>query len=273
MCYKHCVYFSFLLLPSFFGGGIFFTNCFIGEKIVMYTVYVHKNLKNEKYYVGCTSQEPKERWDSGWGYHNNSKMWSDIQNSDWNTDWVHGILGKFENKDEALKYEAFLIAMLDTIENGYNTSSYSGGTYKRSEVTKRKISDSMTGENNPMFGMTGENNHWYGKHHTEEAKRKISEARIGEKHPMYGKHHSEETRRKMSESHTGKHHSEESKNKIRENTPSKPVIQFSKNGEFIAEYTSTREAERQTGCSQSNICNCCKGKYKTCGGYIWMYAS
>ena len=189
----------------------------------MYTVYVHKNLKNEKYYVGCTSQEPKARWASGWGYKNNTQMWKDIQESDWNSDWVHGILGKFENEKDALKYEAFLIAMLDTIENGYNTSSYSRGTYKRSEVTKRKISD----------------NHAYFR---------------GEKNPLFGKHHSEESRKKMSE-----------------NRPSKPVLQFSKTGEFIAEYPSTREAERQTGCYQSNICACCKGKYKSTGGYIWKY--
>ena len=185
----------------------------------MYTVYVHKNLKNEKYYVGCTSQEPKARWASGWGYKNNTQMWKDIQESDWNSDWVHGILGKFENEKDALKYEAFLIAMLDTIENGYNSSTYS--SYGFTEETKKKIAEAHTG-----------------KHFTEEHKNKLSEA-------MTGNH----------------------------NRPQTPVLQFSKNGEFIAEYPSTREAEIQTGCYQSNICKCCKGKYKSTGGYIWMYAS
>ena len=66
-------------------------------------------------------------------------------------------------------------------------------------------------------------------------------------------------------------HSEESKKRIRENNPSKPVIQFSKNGDFIAEYPSAREAERQTGCRNGNICSCCKGKYKSTGGFIWKY--
>ena len=70
---------------------------------------------------------------------------------------------------------------------------------------------------------------------------------------------------------TGLHHSEESKKKMSENRPSKPVIQFSKTSEFIAEYPSTREAERQTGCNQGHICECCKGRLKTCGGYIWKY--
>ena len=72
------------------------------------------------------------------------------------------------------------------------------------------------------------------------------------------------------ESHHCKH-SEESKNKIRENTPSNPVLQFSKTGEFIAEYPSLMEAERHTGCNPSHICECCKGKYKSTGGFIWRY--
>ena len=66
-------------------------------------------------------------------------------------------------------------------------------------------------------------------------------------------------------------HSEESKEKIRKNTPSNPVLQYSMNGEFISEYPSTREAERQTGFSHTSICNCCKGKLKSTVGYIWKY--
>ena len=66
-------------------------------------------------------------------------------------------------------------------------------------------------------------------------------------------------------------HSEESKKRMSENRPSKPVIQFSKDGEFIAEYNSVMEAERQTGCNPSHICKCCKGKLKSTGGYIWKY--
>ena len=72
----------------------------------------------------------------------------------------------------------------------------------------------------------------------------------------------EELKNKISESMTGKH-----------NKPQKPVLQFSKDGEFIAEYPSTHEAKRQTGCSQSNICSCCRGERKSTGGYIWKYKS
>ena len=101
---------------------------------------------------------------------------------------------------------------------------------------------------------------------TEEHKKKISES-------LTGKHHSEEHKKKISEAMTGRVFTEEHKKKIRENNPSKPVLQFSKDGEFIAEYPSIMEASRQTGCYQGNICRCCMGKYKSAGGYLWKYAS
>lgn len=43
------------------------------------------------------------------------------------------------------------------------------------------------------------NQHAKGKHQTEEAKRKNREAHLGKNNPMYGKRHSIESRRKMSE--------------------------------------------------------------------------
>lgn len=36
-------------------------------------------------------------------------------------------------------------------------------------------------------------------------------------------------------------------------------------------YPSTIEAKRQTGINQSNICQCCRGKLKTAGGFHWQY--
>lgn len=217
-----------------------------------YTVYAHKNLKNGKSYVGMTSLNPKERWNNGKGYKKQPKMWKDIQNSDWNTDWVHGILGKFTDKNEALKYEAFLIVMLDSVENGYNTSSFNNYNYKKTEEHRKKISDSHVGEKNPMFG----------KHLSEETKKKLSESHTG-------KHHSEESRKRISESLTGRTLSEETRKKMADSKPKNPVLQFSKDGEFIAEYPSIMEAERQTGCS--HIYGCCKGTRKSCGGFIWKY--
>lgn len=51
---------------------------------------------------------------------------------------------------------------------------------------------------------------------------------------------------------------------------SKPVLQYTKDGEFVKEYKSTRECGRN-GFNQSNVVSCCNGKLKTCGGFIWKY--
>lgn len=51
----------------------------------------------------------------------------------------------------------------------------------------------------------------------------------------------------------------------------KAVIQTSKDGTFIQEYKCTREAERATNIDHRSINKCCKGIYKTAGGYVWKY--
>ena len=51
-----------------------------------------------------------------------------------------------------------------------------------------------------------------------------------------------------------------------------PVLQYDKNGNFINDYPSIKDAERKTGINHQNICNVCRGKrYKSAGGYIWKY--
>lgn len=52
---------------------------------------------------------------------------------------------------------------------------------------------------------------------------------------------------------------------------SKPILQCDLEGNEIAEYPSIREAERQTGFKNTNICNCLKAKLKTAYGFIWKY--
>lgn len=51
----------------------------------------------------------------------------------------------------------------------------------------------------------------------------------------------------------------------------KSILQFTKDGEFVAEYPSLSEASRQTGFNKGNILNCCKGRYSHSAGYVWRY--
>lgn len=50
---------------------------------------------------------------------------------------------------------------------------------------------------------------------------------------------------------------------------SKSVLQFTKDGQFVAEYQSFMDAERKTGIYNESISACCLGKRKSAGGYIW----
>jgi hypothetical protein len=53
----------------------------------------------------------------------------------------------------------------------------------------------------------------------------------------------------------------------------KKVYQYDKNGSFLQEYVSLREAERQTGIFASSIGGAIKGRgySKSAGGYLWSY--
>ena len=63
----------------------------------------------------------------------------------------------------------------------------------------------------------------------------------------------------------------ESLDKIRIKKRSMPVLQYTVDGEFVAEYPSTSEARRQTGFNAGNISNCCLGRQKTAYNFVWKY--
>ena len=120
---------------------------------------------------------------------------------------------------------------------------------KRSEETKKKISKSLLGENNPMFGRTGEKNPNYGSKRSEESKQKHSESTKGEKHHMYGK--------------TGEKHNR-----------SKRVYQYDLDETFIDSFGSIEEAGRYLNkTTGSSIGKCARGsqKHKTAYKFKWSY--
>ena len=61
------------------------------------------------------------------------------------------------------------------------------------------------------------------KHPSEESRKKMSEKKKGENNPLFGKHHSAETCKKISEANKGKHLSAEACKKIAEARKGKPL--------------------------------------------------
>ena len=85
-----------------------------------------------------------------------------------------------------------------------------------------------------------------------------------------GKPCSEEHRKHLSEINKGKipANLEDNHKSIQ-----KQVDQFDLNGEYLATYDSIRIAARENHANEAAIGNCCNGRYKTAGGYIWKFSA
>ena len=49
------------------------------------------------------------------------------------------------------------------------------------------------------------------------------------------------------------------------------VLQIDNDGNIVGEYSSASNAGKVTNINHHHICECCKGKRKTAGGYVWRY--
>jgi hypothetical protein len=113
-------------------------------------------------------------------------------------------------------------------------------------------------ETTPTGKRSGENNPMFGRHHSEEARRKISNAFRGENNPQYGKPLSEETRKKISQSLKGKIFSEEHCNNLSKSLKGRTFsenalkkMSKAKEGIIPSEETRKKISERARGAGNS----------------------
>jgi|TARA_B110000858_G_scaffold52393_1_gene60696 group I intron endonuclease len=92
----------------------------------------------------------------------------------------------------------------------------------------------------------------------------------GKNNPFYGRTHSEETKAKIREKRKNQIITKETNETI-SNKLKKPILQFTKDGEFIKEFLSRNEAANELGINPSSISNNISGRKKTAGGFIWKY--
>lgn len=141
-----------------------------------------------------------------------------------------------------------------------------------STETCLKISEKNSGEKNGMYGATPWNK---GVPMSDETKAKVSKNRRGKTsgtaHPMYGKKHTEESIKKMSESHKGAvPWNKGIKTNIRPKN-ARRVGMFNDSGELLQEFESVTAAAIAVGNRSGNISACCKGKVRHASGYVWKY--
>ena len=243
-----------------------------------YIVYVHVNKLNGKVYVGQTCRKPNERWRNGKGYINNVHFYRAIEKYGWDN-FDHKILYEGLTKEEADVKEIELIAFYDSTnyEKGYNQTIGGDGTtgYKftdeqRNAVSERQKGRLLTDEWKENIGkaVRGENHPFYGKKLTDKHRKHLSESHKGlpSHGGMQGKKHTEEARRKISEANMGRVVSEETKKKI--GAALSKCVKCIETGII---YSGLPEASEKTGYSKTGICLCCNGKQKTCGGCHWEY--
>lgn len=163
-------------------------------------IYMTTDLRNGKKYIG----KKKAREFLYIDYVGSGKIISNIKNKYGLSVFEVELIGWYETKDELNKAERFWIRVHDTRKpKGYNISEggdwgdiTEGMTEDEYEAWRKKISDSVAGDNNGF----------YGRHHSEGSKEKIRSRYYpkGEDNPNYGKARTEETRRKISEATKGR---------------------------------------------------------------------
>jgi len=151
-----------------------------------FVVYCHTNIVNGKRYIGITCQKLSQRFRNGKGYKSSPHFNNAIKLYGWDN-FQHEVLYENLTENEAKQKEIELITKYNTRNHKFGYNITPGGE-----------------------GFSGKDNPWYGKHHSEETKQKMSKDRKG-------KPKSESWRKKISESEKGKVVSEETKRKMSKN--------------------------------------------------------
>lgn len=223
----------------------------------IYTVYKH-TAPNGKVYIGITSQtDLNRRWQNGYGYKSQVLFYRAIKKYGWEN-ITHEVLRSGLTKDDAEREEIKQIAAYNsTNENhGYNCENGGNCTGTHSEETKRKISEAQIGNKNHMFGRSVK-----GRKMSPEAVEKNRLSHIGQVPYNKGKKMSDEQREKLK-----KPKSPEQIEKMRERA-SKQVLCV----ETGTIYRSGAEAAILHGLNRSSITRVCGNDNKTVVGYHWKY--
>jgi len=184
----------------------------------IYIVYKTTNIINNKYYVGVHRQNKNDlEFD---GYYGSGMLLRSAINKYGKENFIRETLFVFDKENDAYDKEAEIV--------------------NETFIQKNMVYNLCVGGGHPPT-LSGSENYMYGKTHTEEARKKISEKRkgksvsnetkkkisdsmkgenhplfgkYGKNHPNYGKRHSEETKLILREKNKGKIMSDESKAKM-----------------------------------------------------------
>lgn len=226
----------------------------------MYLIYCITNKITTQIYIGKTVRSLNKRKTEHLhamkkGYSNH--LYNAMRKYGWeNFSWR--AIDTCETKKDLLDLESVYIDMFGSFFKGlgYNMTQGGDGGFQY-----------LKAENHP----------WFGRHHTEESKRKIAEAQKGPKAYNWRKHLSEDHKQRLKESRVGSTHSIETKSKMSRSRLGKykgkdnPAAKSIRCIETQEVFSTVRDAANKYALWDSNLAKCCRGKIQTTGGRHWEY--
>lgn len=251
-------------------------------------IYKITNTVNNKAYIGQTRKcDPYERWKGhlrAIKYNNGCPILTAAFKK-------YGV-DKFKFEviilcfdEDVCKYEKEYVQKYNTLApNGYNAvdGGEMGGMFKgkhHTEATKKMLKEKSTTfcNNHPEVRLKNIEKIKVALKTSEKWKKAIDEGRVGRngKGRKDSKEAIEKRRQSLIKYYT--ENKELLKDKYKNSLgkygrPGNPVHQFDINNNFIKEYPSVTDAEKQTNITRRNIHQSISGNSKTAGGFVWKYA-
>lgn len=242
----------------------------------LWLVYKHKNKINNKVYIGITSKSTKQRWGAnGKGYQKGTYFRNAIDKYGWDS-FEHKVLYKNLSREDAIFKEKYLIKLFQSNNKiyGYNSTSGGDGVENLSEESREKISIGESRRQIAQFDLNGKLLNIYRNPHKAKDYFKDNGIKISDKNIMmccskyYG--------RKTQGGFIWMYYDDFLKNGInlsdyKRDKKVKRIHQYDIKGNFIREYESAREVERQTGISYKYVSRICNGERLQYKGYVFRF--
>lgn len=234
-----------------------------------YKVYKHTTPSN-KVYIGITSQTISKRWQNGRGYITNEYFYRAIKKYGWEN-IKHEILFNNLDKDDACKKEIELIAKYNSTDYHYGYNCSTGGNLGNVKSVDQYTVDGKFIKTFPSIAEA----------ETEYNIDNISACCKGKilssggfvwryKGEEYDKYFKKPIRINM-----GANINNKLMQYINNEDYLKPIIQYSKKGEFIQRYENVYDSRLLTiskgRALKMQILKCCNKMIKTSFGYIWRF--
>lgn len=196
-------------------------------------IYITTNLVNNKKYLG---KHAKPEFDKS--YYGSGTILKKAIEKYGKENFVSEPIDWAESKEELNQKEIQWIYNLNAVDSDEYYNLAIGGDGAGNGKDHPMYRDHrFAGENNPMYGKVGKLNPMYGI------------KRTGSNNPNYGK----------GDKITGSN-----------NPRASAVIQYDLEGNIVREYSVMKDVKK-FGFSISCVSDCCRGRTKTSGGYIWRY--